>query len=305
MEPTTPSARVVADSMSEETGDRVTSFELVIHRFILAELNTACSSARNSSSSRAIPVTKQLARYRDDPAWPISLPAEKPGMSGGRELVGADRADALGTIACIHSFTAKKVSDYLDAHPEREHRLHKSVLNRYLEPLGWHKVLYTASAWGNFLAQRAHPDAQPEFRVVAEMVGDLLASSRPARLHRGQWHLPYLPAGEAESLAAGGWDPRQISAARCARTSYMTQDGRRDPSEDVDLCARLVRDLHMSPLEHVCTPDPANVVEVEIRDPSDGDAVIGRRRVPLLGKWAGWQQYRHLVEARAGWNSHA
>lgn len=47
---------------------------------------------------------------------------------------------------------------------------------------------------------------------------------------------------------------RKISAGRCARVSYLTHDGKRDPQADIDLCERLVRSGHMSPLEHVATP---------------------------------------------------
>jgi hypothetical protein len=74
--------------------------------------------------------------------------------------------------------------------------------------------------------------------------------------------------------------------------------------EDIGLFGRLVGANHWSPLEHVATPDPANVALVEVRDPDREERVLSTRRVALLGKWAGWQQYRHVVEATVGWNSH-
>jgi hypothetical protein len=42
----------------------------------------------------------------------------------------------------------------------------------------------------------------------------------------------------------------QISAGRCARVSYLTHEGRRDPVADIELCERLLQAGHMSPAEH-------------------------------------------------------
>lgn len=305
-----PSVRIIADSIAD-TNDRLTSVEITMHRLVLAEVNTHASASRNSASSRAIPARTQFERYRDNPAWPVSLPCEQRGMSGGAELVAGPRVDAMGLLASIHAATSKLVGDYLDSHPDPETRMHKSVLNRPMEPFQYHTVLYTASKWRNFLAQRNHPDAQPEFEIIARLIAEALDAHEPMPLQRGVWHLPYVGIDEIDELRANGFDPRQISAARCARTSYMTQNGQRDPAADVALFERLVGSNHWSPLEHIATPDPNNVTVVTIRDPDANDALITdssgnpvMRRVPILGKWAGWQQYRHIVEARTGWNSH-
>ncbi len=47
---------------------------------------------------------------------------------------------------------------------------------------------------------------------------------------------------------------KKVSAARCARVSYLTHDGKRDIEKDIELCDRLWSDRHMSPFEHVATP---------------------------------------------------
>jgi phenylpropionate dioxygenase-like ring-hydroxylating dioxygenase large terminal subunit len=47
---------------------------------------------------------------------------------------------------------------------------------------------------------------------------------------------------------------KRVSAARCARVSYLTHDGKRDIEKDIELCQRLLSDRHMSPFEHVATP---------------------------------------------------
>lgn len=293
------SATVVADSVSEATGHRLTSLELVAHRFILAEINTHCAFERNSASTRAIPLHKQLSRYITSPALPASLPAEKSGMSGGNELEGADRIDAETLLERLHAFAGTAVTEYLADHQHAPTRLHKSVVARYLEPFQWHRMILTGSAWENFFAQRCSPDAQPEFQVLAHMIRNALDESTPVPLVRGEWHMPYLRPGER----LGGADPRKVSAARCARVSYLGQDADRRPQDDEALCDRLVEQMHWSPLAHVATPDQDNVQTVPILDPDHEDMTIAIRRVPVVGKWAGWQQYRHIVEARVDYDS--
>lgn len=63
-------ADVIADSLSAD-GHRVTTIEATIHRYVLGELNTHRWFSRNSASSRAIPVTKQLRRVQGRPAMPV------------------------------------------------------------------------------------------------------------------------------------------------------------------------------------------------------------------------------------------
>jgi hypothetical protein len=73
---------------------------------------------------------------------------------------------------------------------------------------------------------------------------------------------------------------RRVSAARCGRVSYLTQDGRRDLDEDLKLYDRFVTadPPHASPLEHVATPAPA----ADSRQ---------------LGNLRGWLQLRHVALA--------
>lgn len=282
-----PSARVIADSISVR-GDRVTTMECVLHRFCLSEMNTHRVFSRNSASSRAIPFKKQLERVTTDPAIPLVFPAEQKGMSGGEPLEGPDLVLAK--------------ADWLearDAAVEHARRLanlgvHKSVVNRLLEPFMWHTVVITATEWENFFRQRCSPLAQPEIQAVAYAMRDALTASEPVRLDDGQWHLPYVsndPETVMEVLDLnhdGGDLLRGISAARCARVSYLTQDGRRDYREDLNLYERLTTadPPHWSPLEHVCRPAT--------------DAELHRAMVP--GNLDDWVQLRHVVSGE--WKEH-
>lgn len=266
--PSRPSAIVIADSIHPSTGQRVTTLEVTFHRFVLAEFNTHRVFSRNSASSRAIPFEKQVAAVLEDPAIPVSFPGHKSGMQGGEPLMGT----AL----------TKAVKDWVEAsrcateHATTLHEagVHKSVTNRILEPFLWHKTIVTSTEWEGFFQQRVSVLAQPEIHAVAKAMLRTLAASSPAFLTLDPdtpsgWHLPYLTRRDFKEAAERSSHPsahsfpltptqylQRLSAARCARVSYLTHDGVREPSKDLELYDRLVTasPAHWSPLEHVCRP---------------------------------------------------
>lgn len=262
---TVPRAKIILDSLYN--GQRVTTMEVVMHRFVLAEFNTHRMFSRNSASSRAIPVTKQIERVRDDPAYPLVWASEQRGMQGGPELTGLDLNEARWLFQDIRAMTLAKIDEYLADHPLQgaDVRLHKSLLNRLLEPFMWHTVVVTSVEWENFFKQRCSPLAQPEIRAAAEDMRIAYEASVPNALRNStEWHAPYIDHATISEVLHVFGDRLDIyravicavSAARCARVSYLTQDGVRDWREDVALYARLVTadPPHWSPLEHVCRP---------------------------------------------------
>lgn len=266
---TEPCAKVILDSVSPD-GHRLTTMEIVMHRFVLAEFNTHRVFSRNSASSRAIPFTKQLARVRTDPAIPVSFPSEQPGMQGGAELTEDAREDA------IQQWLFARDSAVIEARRLWHLGVHKSVVNRILEPFMWHTVIVSSTEWDNFFGQRCNPLAQPEIQMTAYAMQSAYDQSVPTPLGLGEWHMPYLLPDEI-SLRLG--DAKRISAARCARVSYLTHDGVRDHAKDIELCERLLSASppHASPLEHVATPES---------DPYGDDP-------PHRGNFTGWRQFRH------------
>lgn len=264
---TVPNATVIADSVSP-AGVRLTTIEVTLHRFVLAELNTHRVFSRNSASSRAIPVKKQLARVVDDPALPVEFGANQRGMQAGEPLTGDDHDAALAAWLEARDHAVAAVEQL------QELGVHKQVTNRILEPFMWHTVIVTATEWDGFWEQRCSPLAQPEIRVAAEAMLAAYDASTPAEVGMGQWHTPYLrdEDGDLDDETA-----RQVSAARCARVSYLTHDGQRDIDKDLELYERLVtaRPPHWSPLEHVATPA------------AEGEQTLGNLRA--------WRQLRHEV----------
>lgn len=241
-------AKIIADSICN--GSRITTMEVVMHRFVLAEFNTHRRFGRNSASSRAIPVTKMLKKVKEDPAFPAVWASEFPGMQGGESLVGDDLYDAQLLFRNVHKQTLIQIEDYLAHHPET--RLHKSLLNRLLEPFMWHTVIVTSTEWENFFKQRCSPLAQPEIRIAAEAMRNALKDSIPQNLMEEHWHLPFIQPDEDFDWL----DAVRISVARCARVSYLTHDGKRDPDKDLELFERLktADPPHWSPMEHVAQP---------------------------------------------------
>lgn len=275
-----PTAKVICDSVSPY-GVRLTTLEVKYHRFILAEMNTHRVFSRNTASSRAIPYKKVRDSVMEDPALPLSWPQERKGMQGGEEL----------SIAAIIGAENQwlKARDLAVETADRLHTLglHKSVINRLLEPFQYVTSIISATDWQGFFDQRDSELAQPEIREAARAMRRAYEYSTPQRVGRGGWHLPYIDSNdfaEAHKLGLSQHDAtelfKQISAARCARVSYLTHAGKRDWSADLSLFSRLVTAYppHWSPLEHVATPV---TVSPENR-----------------GNFKGWAQLRHDMESR-------
>lgn len=295
-------AKVLADSASP-AGHRLTTLEATFPRFVLAEFNTHRVFSRNSASSRAIPIAKQLRRVLEEPFVPVEFGSNQPGMQAGPPLQGAKREAAerewlgarddavrrvLGLIAAPEEIGAgDDLSERLaaveaairdKAVPAEWLNVHKQVANRLLEPFMWHTVIVTATEWDNFFNLRCHADAQPEIRLTAERMRAARAGSEPQEVGPDGWHLPLIrPEDREEGVPVE--DLVKVSVGRCARVSYLTHDGRRDLGADLDLYQRLAESGHMSPLEHPAQP----LGEAELRE---GE---------WSGNFRGWRPYRKLV----------
>lgn len=91
------SARILADSVSPE-GVRLTTVEATFPRMILSEVNTHRILSKNSASSRAIPVARQIRKILDFPFVPSKIGADKAGMQASRFLEGNDLAVAQANV---------------------------------------------------------------------------------------------------------------------------------------------------------------------------------------------------------------
>jgi thymidylate synthase ThyX len=243
------SATILAHSISP-AGVALATLEVVLPRIVLAEFNTHRVFSRNSASSRAIPIEKMMARVKDDPFIPRNWGANQKGMQPGDEI------DELNKECAIAEWLKARDNALVSAGWLLKYGVHKQYTNRLLEPWMWHTIIVSSTEWSNFFALRCHPMAQQEIRTVAEMMRDAIAASTPTPLGYGEWHMPITPDIETLMMAEGvGLEElKKISAGRCARVSYTTHHGKRDPEADIALCSDLTTNGHMSPLEHVATP---------------------------------------------------
>lgn len=273
------SAELIEDSISNR-GIRLSTVAVTFHRFILAEWNTHRAFSRNSASSRAIPVAKQLERVELDPAMPIDYRYNQPGMQAVEPMTAEDRAKAEEIILRMRDACVEGVRELSQLGPLDDKGnplgLHKQWANRYIEPWMWHTVVCTSVDWDNFFKQRMSHLAQPEIEAAAEAVYEVLSDETappPPILNPGEWHTPFVLPEEREELDLE--TRKKVSVARCARVSYLTHDGVRDIVKDLQLYERLVTadPPHWSPLEHVATPDATK-----------------RRHI---GNLPGWVQLRH------------
>lgn len=256
-------AKVLADSLSP-AGVRLTTMEVTYPRFVHAEFMTHRMFSRNAASSRAIPIKTMIKNIVDDPVEPVWWGKNQAGMQAKEELTGHELYEAK------EEWLTARDNAITSAESLIEYNLHKQIANRLLEPWMWITVIVSATEWDNFFHLRCHPDAQPEIQKIAYMMEELYHVNKPTE---ATLHLPLVFPGD--ELVGDLWSIetiKKVSVGRCARVSYLTHDGKRDPTADIELCNRLIDSGHWSPFEHVATAS------------SNPDRWYGNFR--------GWLQYR-------------
>jgi thymidylate synthase ThyX len=260
--------KILLDSINT-SGDRLTTFELTYPRIIHSELLTHKMLSKNSSSSRAIPIEKMIEQVENDPVIPVYWGKNQKGMQAEVEL------DPFYQESALRRWLSARDEAVVNARALIHYGVHKQIVNRLMEPWMWITVLVSATEYNNFFNLRCHKDAQPEIAKIAWMMLEEYKESKPRNLNNGQWHLPLLfdldnpSIHEFESLDPNT-DLRKISVGRCARVSYLTHEGKRNPQADIDLHNRLITSGHWSPFEHVAMASPGE----------------------KSGNFTGWHQYR-------------
>ena len=324
-------AKVIADSINE-TGQRLTTFELEFPRLILSECNTHGAIEKNTSSSRAIPVSKMLDHILEQNLKPIYFGSKKSGMQAGDELTGED----LQYVKDVWESALKGAvgqASLLD-----ECGVAKEVTNRITEPYQLIKAVWSATDWENWFNLRLEKDADPNICMLAYKMYEAMSKSVPVLLKKGEYHPPYV--GKYDIPVAysdlGGYEYEtgynvfyydkerdhtiehcltleeaiKYSVASCASVSYRATDMTLDKAEKIWNMLVKSEVVHASPLTHVATPI-SKEIEIEnsdyqtigfinrIGNPSTWEeGVTHMRRDGTLcsGRFAGWIQQRHLIE---------
>ena len=323
-------AKVICDFVSEQ-GVRLTTFEIEYPRIVMSEFNTHRSVSKNSSSSRAIPVSKMLEHTKNINLKPAYFGSKKSGMQAGKELDGDDLINAkLFWEAAL--FDAVTWATELD-----ELGVAKEVCNRLVEPFQLVKVVCTATDWDNFFNLRLHPDADPNICMLAYKMYKAMQESKPIELKVGEWHLPYVDKYDIPITYSdqGGYEYEtgyhtfyynsevghtceqvltleqaiKLSAASCASVSYRTEGMTLEKAEKIFDMLIKAEVVHSSPFEHLATPvkpkfNELGKVRVNCSEPQsweDGVTHMNKQGELCSGNLRGWVQYRHTLPNNTNW----
>lgn len=234
--------KLLAHSINSH-GNDISSWELEYNKSIHAEFMTHRVFSRNAGSSRAIPFKVALSSVESNPALPVIWGGHQKGMSPGAPLSGRFLED----VKLWDKKARKKVSDFAQlAHDASG--LHKSIVNRWIDPWAHIKVLVTTTQLNNFFQLRCHPAAEPIFQCLAFKMLELYVASTPRRIEDGGWHMPYW---ESMPLGLTTEEKLKVATARACWVSYNAPDKTdfyiQGAFDRHDSC---IDNGHWSPLEH-------------------------------------------------------
>jgi thymidylate synthase ThyX len=272
-------AKVIADTWHTVREARITTVEYSAPRYLLAEINTHGVLAKSAASSRAIPVAKRIEMATTAPYVPHQFGKNRPGMQASERVKGKARRQATDAWLRARNDVVKSARKLVTLD------VHKQQANRLLEPFVYVQGVLTGTEWENFFALRDHADADPAFQELAVAIREAMAASEP---RHAPFHLPYADTlSEDVELEVR----KQVSAARCARISYRTFDGRVSSIEDdVALHDKLLASRHMSPFDHPAIAD-------RVRDKLN---LLAWECPKAHGRYWGWIPVRYQVEQRLG-----
>ena len=286
-----PTAIILADSISPN-GIRLTTFQLTYWRAIHSELMTHRMFSRCAQSSRATPIKKNIEAVLNNPWRPAVWTANDKGMVAKQNIP----EDIVPVVELAWKTAAKSMATIASA--LEQIGVHKQVVNRLLEPFSSINVVVSSTDWNNFWKLRCAKDADPSMQLLANTMKEAFDASEPKKLFTNDWHLPYIDREKDMELvkkqfpSLEEWEIKEsifpkISAARCARVSYKTFDGTTSIKQDIELCDRLIKNNHMSPLEHIAKPD-IYVTETEKN-------IQHWLHSEEHGNFRGWRQLRKMM----------
>lgn len=302
-------AKVITDSISTHTNQRITTFELEYPRFIHAELMTHRLFSRNSASSRAIPIERMIDLVKENTAMPIYWGKNQSGMQAKKEV------DESLKLAATDTWINARNNAIHYARELQSLGLHKQIVNRVLEPFQIIKVLVTATSFDNWFNLRLHPDAQPEIQELARLMYKALLSSDPMEISSGEWHLPYIERERDEDgslkyyitdydtsgTETDGYgyyqyltteQAQKISCSLAAQVSYRKAD--MSIEKAISIYDKLVNSnpVHASAFEHCATPIDYLTCAYDL---PKGVTSFLLDQTPCSGNFTNWIQYRQLI----------
>lgn len=237
---------------------------------LVAQLNKHRALSNNIASSRAIPTARFIERSKDP--WIPAFARNQKGMSPGEQLSPEDQETAL-----------KIWNDCVDycrntAAALNKIGVHKQWANRPLDWCSKIDIILSGTDWKQFKKlRRKGAGAQDEIAELAELIKEHQRDAVPMVAIVDSFFAPmlyledYVEIDEyvkahpelkdkirehlTGSAFVRGWSLRNVaygmvSAARCARVSYMNHENRKSLDDDFRLAFDLLVEKHMTPYEH-------------------------------------------------------
>jgi thymidylate synthase ThyX len=316
----------IQGSISSITNTPITTLVLEYPRVVHDHLLTHRALSRNSSSTRAIPVSAAAQQIKDNPAeyiWTYN----QAGMQG-QEVTDENHLKAVNAYYKLALKANIKFAETLNRKSsEGGYNIHKQNAGRLIEAFQNIRVCVTATEWENFFHLRNAKDAQPEIREVAKAIFNSMEENKSSYmvLNEGEWHVPFvtrkvIPNKDSQSDGVMYYfhpetneeisleEARNLSASVCAQTSYRKEDTSKDKTDKVlDMLFKGDK-LHASPLEHQATPihnnsnmlgfirtDGKYLAYFDTSSWPEGVTHIDRKHHYWSGNFKNWIQYRQLI----------
>ena len=254
-------------------------------RCIHSELLTHRQFSRNAASSRAIPLAKTLEQVKENPYIPFHWGKNQSGMQAYEKL--SEEEEAL----CRWKWWEASKDAYYSVCDMHERGLHKQIANRLLEPFMFISVVLSTTSFRHFEILRTHEAAEPHLQYLANLMVTARSQSVPEALKPGEWHLPLIYDEDRSRLNLS--DLKRVSTARCAAVSYIRHGERKDYEKDFALYERLTTGKHLSPMEHLATPDCFRLVDLFPTLHPKGQKWKSNG---YCGNFLGWKQHRKEME---------
>lgn len=311
----------IQGSVCKVTGTKICTLLLEYPRAIHSQLMTHRVFSRNSSSTRAVPISKSIEQIKKNPAKYIWT-SNASGMQGPiiddpmlfQHIEKKYRAFMKQTFSFVESLNASFGANGCN--------VHKQNAGRFLEPFQNIRVCLTSTEWENWDWLRVDVEAQPEIEALAIKMKEVRETGYYMPLYQGEYHVPFVnrvrnPNNEIDYFIEndlGGYENLTleqaiaISQSCCAQTSYRVLDASLDKAEKIIEKLFNGRKVHASPTEHQATPIGATHIKLGFQnkdgkyrpyhEPENwptGVTAIDRKSNYWSGNFKHWIQHRQLI----------
>lgn len=326
-------AEIIAHSKNQ-FGDELVTYLVTFPRIILPEVLTHRMFSRNTSSSRAIPISKMIEAVSENPFIPIAWQKPHKGMQGTEYRDIASELSLRAEWSLNADKTVKLARELTDL------GCTKQLANRIIEPYAWCRMIITTGIDGlnNFFSLRCpkytfndgsssyvfkskseaiKAGYSPEIDMrYTEVVNWLLVNKSTAEIHiqalselmydayikskesvkESEYHIPFYNEIISNYGNLDIDDIIKVSTSMIARTSYTLIENAKPITVEKhkELFKLLINERHDSPLEHCAISIPDKQYSKYVKVCSKQSEVI---ELGWCGNFKGFKSLRFMIES--------